>query len=178
MTEDLFELEVEPRRFEFRSSWVMAYVLKFSRDHKHSLNSTQAQSILYCCYGAVLAKFNERLVDEHPRAWMYGPVFPRTTNDIKKQRLTEDMVKQFESVCPRPMLNLVDLTIATFWRYSAYEMSSWTRMKDGPWHKTEPLAVIDDREIAQWFSEYLPIIEKQGSEALEIAQPPTQEGGK
>lgn len=69
---------------EFRSSEVMAYILNYGNSHEHPLNKTQAQKLLYCCYGAILAQFDERLTDEHPKAWPYGPVFPRTVNDINK----------------------------------------------------------------------------------------------
>lgn len=152
---------------EFRSSWVMAYILKFANDNGHPLNKTLAQGVLYCCYGVILAAFNERLTDEHPKAWPYGPVFPRTINDINKKRLTEGMVKTLLEKCPPWWLNWVNKTISTFWSYTATEMSNWMRLKDGPWNKADPLASIDDREIALWFRDYLQIVEERGTKALE-----------
>ena len=80
---------------EFRSSIVMAYILMYCQDNNIVANRTKAQKLLYCCYGAILAEFNERLTDEHPKAWMYGPVFPRTFNDINKKRLTVAMAEEF-----------------------------------------------------------------------------------
>ena len=61
--------------------------------------TTQAQKILYCCYGATLAKYDERLTDEHPKAWPNGPVFHRTIIDINNGLLTVAMAKAFEARC-------------------------------------------------------------------------------
>lgn len=150
---------------EFNSSEVMAYVLNFAKKGGHPLNKTQAQKILYCCYGAILAKFDERLTDEHPKAWPYGPVFPRTINAIDKGRLTLDMADSFEVNCPKEWLNLIDKTIRTFWNYTASQLSNWSHIKDSPWYKADPLASLDDREIGLYFNGYLPIIEERGANA-------------
>ena len=145
---------------EFRSSIVMAYILYFCQTQNPPIpvDKTKAQKLLYCSYGAVLAETNERLTDEHPRAWPYGPVFPRTFNDIAKRRLTVGMAKDFETECPNNVLELVQKTIRTFGRYSASQLSNWSHMADSPWSKADSLAALDDREIAIFFVPYLPII--------------------
>lgn len=147
---------------EFRSSVVMAYILYKAEQAKHPINKTQAQKLLYCCYGAVMARFNERLTDEHPKAWPFGPVFPRTLNDINKKRLTTDMALTFQKECPPEWLALIDKTIRTFWGYTATQLSNWSHMKGSPWAKADPLAALDDREIGLFFKPYLPEIEKRG----------------
>lgn len=53
---------------EFSSSSVMAYILYKAKKAGHPIGKTQAQKLLYCCYGIVLAAFDERLTDEHPKA--------------------------------------------------------------------------------------------------------------
>ena len=85
-------------RMEFSSSNVMAFVIRFcqSADAPIHVDKAKSQKLLYCCYGAVLAETNERLTDEHPKAWPYGPVFPRTFTDINKGRLTVGMARAFE----------------------------------------------------------------------------------
>ena len=40
-------------------------------------NNTKIQKLLYCAYGLHLAKDLGRICDEHPRAWNFGPVFPK-----------------------------------------------------------------------------------------------------
>ena len=146
---------------EYCSSNVMAYVLYFckTQDPPIIVNSTKAQKLLYCCYGAVLAKFDERLTDEHPRAWMYGPVFPTTFNDINKNRLTAGMARQFERDCPPDMLKLIKETIQTFGKYTATQLSNWSHMPESPWSKADALSALDDREISIFFKRYIPVIE-------------------
>lgn len=151
---------------EFRSSDVMAYILKKAKDSSHPLNKTQAQKILYCCYGAVMGKFNERLTDEHPKAWMYGPVFPRTINDINKKRLNVSMAENFEKSCPESWLELINKTIVAFWDYSASQLSNWSHAKNSPWSKADPLSSLDDREIGLFFQKLLPTIEEKGSTCI------------
>lgn len=147
-------------RMEFRSSNVMAFIIRFCQSEEVPIHvdRTKAQKLLYCCYGAVLAATNERLTDEHPKAWPYGPVFPRTFNDIKKGRLTVDMAREFEDQCSWETLDLIKKTIRTFGRYTATQLSNWSHMKDSPWSKADSLASLDDREIALFFTRYLPII--------------------
>lgn len=145
---------------EFRSSIVMAYVLDYCNNASPLIqtNSTKAQKLLYCCYGAVLAATNERLTDEHPKAWPYGPVFPRTFIDISKHRLTVGMARGFEASCPTDILDLINKTIRAFGKYTATQLSNWSHMKDSPWSKADPLASLDDREIAIFFKPYLAFI--------------------
>lgn len=149
---------------EFRSSDVMAYVLYKAKEDEHPLNKTQAQKVLYCCYGAVLAKFNERLTDEHPKAWPYGPLFPRAISDINKQRLTVGMAQEIEKQWSPELKELIDQTICTFSVYTATQLSNWSHFPGSPWSKADPLASLDDREISLYFAQYLPVIEKRGEE--------------
>lgn len=145
---------------EFPSSHVMAYVLKKGKQEKYNISKVKAQKLLYCCYGTVMAKFDERLTDEHPRAWLYGPVFLRTVKDIDKQRLTVEMAEDFQEKCPPDHLNLINNTIKTFAKYTSTQLSNWSHMKGSPWAKADPLAALDDREIRNFFTPYLEIVEK------------------
>lgn len=155
---------------EFSSSDVMAYILYKSQKDERPLNKTQAQKILYCCYGAVLAKYNERLTDEHPKAWPYGPVFPRTINDINKQRLTVGMAQEIEKQWSSDLKKLIDQTICTFSVYTATQLSRWSHVTGSPWSKADPLASLDDREIGLYFEKLLPIIEERGAQCLTITK--------
>ena len=148
---------------EFRSFIVMAYILMYCQDNNIVANRTKAQKLLYCCYGAILAEFNERLTDEHPKAWMYGPVFPRTFNDINKKRLTVAMAEEFRKDCPSDWLVLINKTLNTFGGYTASALSNWSHVEGSPWSKADSLASLDDREVAIYFSDYLPIIDVEGN---------------
>ena len=143
---------------EFCSSSVMAYILYKGDQAQHPINKTQAQKLLYCCYGTVLAEFDERLTVEHPKAWPYGPVFPRTLNDINKKRLNVGMAKDFIQACRPEVLKLIDQTIEKFWGYSASALSAWSHRQGSPWDKAAPLEALDDREIQKYFAKIVPIV--------------------
>ena len=76
----------------------MAYILYYCKRKSNPIKvtATKAQRLLYCCYGAVLGKYNERLTDEHPRAWFYAPVFLKAHEAMKRNELTVAMAKEFE----------------------------------------------------------------------------------
>lgn len=148
---------------EFRSSNVMAYILYKAKLAEHPINKTQAQKLLYCCYGIIMAKFNERLTDEHPKAWLYGPVFPRTINDINKKRLNVGMAKEFLAECPEDWMKWINKTLTTFWNYTATQLSAWSHIKGSPWDKADALNSLDDREIYNYFQQYLSIVEERGT---------------
>lgn len=144
---------------EFSSSSVMAYILYKAKKACHPISKTQAQKLLYCCYGIVLAAFDERLTDEHPKAWPGGPLFPRTLSAINRHRLTTDMAESFIASCPADVLKLMDKTIGRFWGYSATALETWSQRKGTPWDKADPLASLDDREIQKYFQQFVPIIQ-------------------
>lgn len=149
---------------EFKSSSVIAYILYKGKQENHPINRTQAQKLLYCCYGIVMAQFNERLTDEHPRAWLYGPVFTQTIEDIKNHRLTVEMAIEFEKACPPEWLSWIDKTLYTFWDYTATQLTNWTHVKGSPWYKADPLCALDDREIGIYFKQYLSIVNQRGEQ--------------
>lgn len=144
---------------KFSSSSVMAFILYKGKKAGHSISKTQAQKLLYCCYGIVLAAFDERLTDEHPKAWPGGPLFPRTLSAINRHRLTTDKAEIFIASCPVDWLKLMDKTIDRFWGYSATALETWSQRKGTPWDKADPLASLDDREIQKYFQQFVPIIQ-------------------
>lgn len=140
----------------FDSNNVMAYILLKAEENNFFVNITKLQKLLYCCYGAVLAVYGWRLTEEHPAAWQYGPVFPRTFNGLKKQRIQLGEDAGFSQQCPREALNLIDQTIKYFGKYNAGQLSSWSHQPGSPWAiatnngKIVP-APMDDFQIAHFF---------------------------
>lgn len=147
---------------EFSSSSVMAYILYMGKQENIDINKTKAQKLLYCCYGIIMAAFDERLTNEHPRCWPFGPVFPRTFNDIEKHRLTVGMALDFEKECPPDRLELIKQTLRTFGVYTATALSNWSHRKDSPWYKADALAALDDREIRLYFDPLVKEVRERG----------------
>ena len=71
------------------SSVVLAYyIVALMNQRGLEINMTKLQKLLYIAYGTYLAIKNQRLTNEHPQAWPYGPVFPTTRNRLLKKDLS------------------------------------------------------------------------------------------
>ena len=121
------------------------------------LNMSQIQVILYIAYGVWLAQNDERLFQEHPQAWQYGPVFPRVYSKMKKG--SDDFQEQY--------LNLMNDSPERFaFLERCFRRYAWTRASDlvaphvsngTPWSMTRkrnpdsPTARIEDDLIREWF---------------------------
>lgn len=140
----------------FDSNDVMAYVLGVCKDHNITWNLTKAQKLLYCCYGTVLAAFGERLTEEAPQAWKYGPVFPRTFNGIKKNRIVPGADNGFAKRCDPRWLPMIDETVRVFGKYTASQLSTWSHRSGSPWDRithggTDLLVQIPNGLIKDYF---------------------------
>lgn len=141
----------------FDSNDVMAYILGRCQQKGITWNVTKAQKLLYCCYGTVLAGFGQELTEERPQAWQYGPVFPRTFNGIKKNRIVPGLDNGFSKKCNPDWLPLMDQTISFFGLYSASQLSAWSHKSGSPWDRatnggTELLGQIPNEYIREYFS--------------------------
>ena len=125
--------------------------------HEVSLNGSQIQTILYNAYGVWLATKGERLFEEHPQVWQYGPVFPRAYKHLKKNvgdgKIEYDMLK---TECP-DRFEFIRRCFQRFAWTSAGVLTSPHIADDSPWKKTkeensDKLGVrIEDELIRQWF---------------------------
>lgn len=141
----------------FDSNDVMAYILGLCQKKGFAWNVTKAQKLLYCCYGTILAGFDQRLTEENPQAWQYGPVFPRTFNGIKKGRVVPGWDHGFSIRCNPDWLPLIDQTVDFFGKYSATQLSAWSHKTGSPWDLatkggTDLLGHIPGEFIKQYFS--------------------------
>lgn len=140
----------------YDSNDVMSYILSKASEDNFFVNTTKLQKLLYCCYGVILAVFDWRLTAEHPAAWQYGPVFPRTFNGLKKGRIKAGEDHGFSESCPPEALKLIDQTLSFFGKYNASQLSAWSHQPNSPWAiatnngKNLP-AQMDDFQIAQFF---------------------------
>lgn len=140
----------------FDSNDVMAYILGVCEDNGISWNATKAQKLMYCCYGTVLAAFGEKLTEEAPQAWQYGPVFPRTFNGLKKNRITPGVDHGFSEECNQEWLPIIEQTVKAFGNFTASELSTWSHAPGSPWAKAtnggkELLVQIPASFIAEYF---------------------------
>lgn len=143
---------------EFDSKDVMAYILTKCEKDNIFVNLTKLEKLLYCCYGAVLAKFGSRLTSEHPEAWPYGPVFPQTFLAFHNGTIQAGNDNGFSKQCPPDWLVLINQVIKIFGRYRAGQLSEWSHKEGSPWYKASYGGSIlqtplDDFDICQYFKE-------------------------
>lgn len=146
--------------YKYNSVVMAKYIVAFANERQISINVTKIQKLLYIFYGLYLAVKNVHLINEHPQAWPYGPVFPTTRNKLVKMNLYSitmddaelDNIKQDVSIN-----KLATLVFNTFGSWSANQLSEWSHQEGSPWQHTisaqdfkwgEP---IDDELIKSYF---------------------------
>lgn len=118
----------------FNSLDVASFIATVCNEQGFHYNNTKIQKLLYCCYGGVLAVYNQRLCDEYPRAWQYGPVFPRVFNFISKRKGTlESRITDF--YLDEELDSFLRKIIKVFGKYNAVPLSEWTHKDGSPWDK-------------------------------------------
>ena len=129
------------------------YLNKKARELGKNVNVTKIQKWLYICYGLYFAAYNEQLLKERPKAWDYGPAFPRVH---KKQKRNNDSLDNLQINIPLEELEkynaLILATLESFGDWTASELVAWTHEKEKAWHKTFNLldakyAPMDNNDI-------------------------------
>lgn len=102
------------------------------------LNKTQMQKLMYMCYGQALVINDKPLfTDDKPKAWPFGPVFPRSyqryTENVPSN-LTEDEKSMF--IKDIGILKMIAETVSKHCRKTATVLSDWSHEINGPWYQT------------------------------------------
>ncbi|MCL2039094.1 MAG: DUF4065 domain-containing protein [Bacteroidetes bacterium] len=147
---------------KYNSVEVAKYIAAYWNENGAEINMTKLQKLLYIAYGTWLAVKNERLVDEHPQAWPYGPVFPTTRNklsniDLKKINTNDN---EFQIIKNDLSVNkLLSIIFNTFGDWNASKLSEWSHKNGSPWYYTTQMPdfkwgdQIDDITIQEYFSD-------------------------
>lgn len=155
------------KTFQYSSIEVAKYLLVRAYRAGIPMNITKLQKLLYVAYGTYLAVRGERLTDESPKAWPYGPVFPRTRTEFlrlnfkKKPRFSDD--PELDKISnDEDMKDLIDLVFRMFGKWTAGQLTVWSHGKDSPWEKTRTSfpgfewgQFIPDEYIQEYFSTIL-----------------------
>lgn len=106
--------------------------------HQTILNKTQLQKLLFICYGLYLADHDSPLFDDDtPKAWPFGPVFPRSYKRYVEQapsNLSEDEKKAYLE--NRDALRMVTNVVDLFYSIPANILSDWSHRPGSPWAQT------------------------------------------
>lgn len=109
------------------------------KQHMILLNRTQINKILFYVYGVYLATKGAPLFkDDNPKAWTYGPVFPRPNkvidiNEVIKSFPTEKVKMYREN---KFAMDLVVEVVNKMYDKSALSLTKWSHMEGAPWDRT------------------------------------------
>lgn len=127
-----------PDTYKFNSVDVAKYIAGKANEKNISLNITKIQKLLYVVYGIYLRVYEERLTDEHPQAWPYGPVFPTTRNQLVKTCLQNLKISDVtENLQNDVRLNkTINFTLDHFGVFNAGQLTEWSHREGSPWYYT------------------------------------------
>ena len=144
----------------YDSTVVAKYLLALAYKKGIVLNVTKVQKLLFIAYGYFLARHNHVLLNEKPKAWPFGPVFPKTRKEVDFSKVIDvsdgDLSQISADLTVTEALNKI---IDTYADFSATQLSDWSHMPGSPWDKTTKEASftwnqpIPNKYIKKYFSE-------------------------
>lgn len=107
--------------------------------HMAMLNKTQINKILFIVYGVYYAKEGKHLFsDDTPKAWPFGPVFPRVYKKIDTSEIvngfSEEKIKEFKK--DDRLLGFIRKIVDKLYDYSAMSLTRWSHEEGSPWYNT------------------------------------------
>lgn len=123
----------------YNSVLIARYIIALSNDKGIAINMTKVQKLLYIAYGVFLAVRNQRLLNEHPQAWPYGPVFPTTRNKLLHVDFYSISLfdEEFDPLKADVELNsLLDSVLNSFGNWTASQLTTWSHQDGSPWENT------------------------------------------
>lgn len=143
----------------FDSRDVAAYIAQQCRKKGISYNNTKIQKLLYCVYGVMLAKESFRICDESPKAWPYGPVFPKVFKYIHNGENIDLYSFRLEKELPQDKKDIIGAVLDFFGKFTASQLSGWSHKEGSPWSKAVSAegagwnVVVQDEDIIPYFRE-------------------------
>ena len=132
--------------YRYKSTDVALHLAAVANERRVSINMTKIQKLLYITYGVFLRVHRERLLNEHPQAWPYGPVFPATRNRLLKRDLYS-----------------IAFVFSSFGGWNAGQLSEWSHRQGSPWEETTSRegfvwgGVISDDLIYDYFAKIVTV---------------------
>lgn len=117
--------------------------------HRQMLNRTQINKILFAVYGKYLVAAGQPLfVDDSPKAWPYGPVFPLVNKRVDISEVVtfpQNKIELFKQ--NRMAQEIVVEMVNAMYDKSAKELTDWSHRPGSPWYRT---IYKDNGEHAGW----------------------------
>ena len=123
---------------KYNSVQVACYIVAMANERRLGINMTKLQKLLYITYGTYLALYNQRLTNEHPQAWPYGPVFPTVRNRLLKRDLSSIGLQDVSPQIPaedKRFEQVVNLVLNSFGDKNATTLTLWSHQSGSPWDR-------------------------------------------
>lgn len=146
--------------YKYSSISLAYYIVAVFNEKNLEINMTKLQKLLYIVYGTYLSLFNKRLINEHPQAWPYGPVFPLTRNALLNKDLSAispSIINKDKMECDDDLKSVMEIIIRTFGKYNATSLVKWSHQPGSPWDRVVNRdgfswgAQIPDEYIKEYF---------------------------
>lgn len=112
-------------------------MLALANEMGYALNVTKVQKLMYIVYGYFLAKEDIVIFDESPKAWPFGPVFPKTRKKVNFGKVYDKSNPEFQEIVKdENLVNIMTSIVEKYAKYSATTLSDWSHAEGGPWYKT------------------------------------------
>lgn len=159
--------------YKYSSADIARYIIAKANELKYGINLTKVQKLLYIVYGVYLRVYKERLTDEHPQAWPYGPVFPNTREMIMSELNTDNLVFSIQDVKEEikddeQLTKVMDFVFSYFGTWNAGQLTEWTHRKNTPWSRVTDEDdfcwgdIIPDTYIYEFFLKLVSVNEQEG----------------
>lgn len=122
-------------------------VVYLCEKHQHEYNNTKVQKLIFLILGFALMnniKPTEKVkdydgeeidsvIDELPKAWPYGPVFPKVHKKYSEIRSTNFKDYELSVSNDKVLKEIVEKTVKLWGQVSASKLSGWSHEKGSPW---------------------------------------------
>ena len=107
-------------------------MVSLCKKNNYEFNNTKIQKLLYLFVGFCLINDVKEIysIDEFPRLWPYGPVFPKVHKRYDSIRNCDDEIK---SVRDDKTKKILEETVKKWGKVSAGKLSAWSHMENSPW---------------------------------------------
>ena len=133
--------------YKYDSNTFAKFLIYCANQKRIFMNVTKVQKLLYICYGAYLRIKKERLLNEHPQAWPYGPVFPRVRKMLVKDEnilSLNNVTDEIKELHDNPyMLSFVNNVLDAFGKLTAGALTEWSHHENSAWDLTTKIEGFD-----------------------------------
>ena len=135
------------------------YFIRKGNDNEKVFTITQLLKLTYISHGYCLALTKKPLSNQEPKAWQYGPVFPKLYYELKNidswPAVTNDFECKNNGKFTENEKKILDFVYEKYSGLDGWKLSKLTHEKDTPWEiasRNGPKATIPNGSIQEHFT--------------------------